>query len=323
MPTPCRSTILAVLVLFGVVLAACRPTPVNSIAGSPSLEVKPAYTVDPDWGDDLVPDHVDVPYGKQFGCPSPASERGTCTGTRHTLDIYLPTSGGSQGTIVVFHGGGFYSGDKTALHGMGALRKQLTNGYALVAVNYTLSDGDRANNVFPSVAGDVSAALRWAKWQGPRFDLNTDKIIAAGHSAGGTLAGWAGTTANSDHRAFDGMPRIDGWISISGILDWDAGPNSALWGDILHGDAFDKVNHLSAPTAHVDAQDPPGYLIHGDQDRIVEMSNVEMIRDAAPEAELIVEIVEADQWGRDRDARGHSPLGGADARALTRWLNRL
>ncbi len=321
--------VLAIVAALALIATACQPSstapaPVVRIGGnSPANEVKPAHTVDPNWGEDLQPDRTNVPYGKRSGCASPATNAVTCTGSRHTLDVYLPTGGGSKGTIVMFHGGGFYSGDKTVLNGMGALRKQLTNGFAIVSVNYTLANADRGNNAFPAVAGDVAAALRWVKFQGPRFGLNNQKVVAAGHSAGGTLAGWAGTTANSDHRAFTGMPRVDGWISVSGILDWDAGPNSALWGDILHGDAFDRAKHRSAPVAHIDANDPPGYLIHGDKDQIVETKNVEMITSAAPDAELFVEIVEGDQWGRDLGARGHSPLGGADARQLTRWLNNL
>jgi len=281
-------------------------------------------TVDADWGAHVAPDRSDVRFGRPQDCSRATKPSSSdCGESRHSLDIYYPVSGGSKGTIVVFHGGGFFSGDKTELAGIGPLKKQLTNGYAIVAVDYSLSDGDRRTNVFPALARDVVAAMQWVDRRGADHDLNTSKVIAAGISAGGTLAGWAGTTANSNHRFFAGMPSIDGWISVSGILDWDAGPNSQAWGDILHGDAFRRAHLASSPATHIDAEDPPGYLIHGDQDPIVEVDNIDMITTAGADADLTIDIVDTDRLGRPLEHRNHTPLGSADAEALTTWLDAL
>ena len=80
--------------------------------------------------------------------PMPANRR------RSRLDIYLPDHGDGPFPIILhIHGGGFAIGDKRDIHLVPYLRA-LQRGYAVVSVNYRLSD----EAIFPAAVMDVKAA---------------------------------------------------------------------------------------------------------------------------------------------------------------------
>lgn len=100
------------------------------------------------------------------------------------LDIYLPDEGDGPFPVVLFiHGGFFYSGDKRDLHAANFLIG-LQRGYALVSVNYRLSD----EAIFPAGIQDVKAAIRWLRANKARYHLDTNRIGACGGSSGGNFA---------------------------------------------------------------------------------------------------------------------------------------
>lgn len=280
--------------------------------------------VDIHWGDNIGPSRIGLAYGTDRGCVSGPDH--SCGGSQE-VDIYKASSGGNKGTLVYFHSGGFISGDKAPLTHLGPIKQQLTNGYSIVSVNYRLAAGDRVRDGFPAMAADVASVLHWVRGNGHAHGLNTNKIVAVGTSAGGTLAGWAGVSHNSNLSEFANMPRIDGWISVSGILDWSQGPRSKDWSVILQGQAAaDARGQSNTVLAQHDSNDPPGYLIHGDLDGFVEVGNARVFAKSKPSGTrngtVTVDIVDVDSEGNSLDPyRGHNPLGGAHANALSSWLD--
>lgn len=106
------------------------------------------------------------------------------------LDIYLPNTG--EGPFPVFmyvHGGAFAIGDK-AHDQTGPYFMGLDYGYAVVPINYRLS----GEAVFPAAVEDVKAAIRWLRAHGREYQLDVDRIVAGGQSAGGNLASVVGMT---------------------------------------------------------------------------------------------------------------------------------
>lgn len=95
---------------------------------------------------------------------------------RPTLDSGLPV-------IVHFHGGGFVLGSiDTHQRLMGLLA--IESGAALLGVDYRLAP----EAPFPAGLDDCLAAIRWLRREAGRFDLDPERMVLAGDSAGANLA---------------------------------------------------------------------------------------------------------------------------------------
>ena len=106
------------------------------------------------------------------------------------LDIYLPNSGsGPFPVIVAIHGGAFLMGDK-ADGQLTPMLAGLDRGYAVVSINYRLSNEAK----FPAQINDVKAAIRFVRANAGTYGLDPNKIAAWGGSSGGYLAAMLGTS---------------------------------------------------------------------------------------------------------------------------------
>ncbi|SDI14489.1 Acetyl esterase/lipase [Planococcus glaciei] len=132
------------------------------------------------------------------------------------LDIYLPNEGeGPFPVIVAIHGGGFKEGDKTGAD-LAPMLEGVNRGYAVVAVNYRLSQ----EAFFPAAISDVKAAIRYVKANAEEYNLNPDKIAAWGGSAGGHLAALAGTSGDSDALKGKNRENINYTSEVQAVVDW-------------------------------------------------------------------------------------------------------
>lgn len=249
----------------------------------------------------LSPTHANVAY---TGCASCIQQQ---------LDIYLPTTP-ARGVLVYYHQGGFYTGDKYPLNEAGLIMAQLDRGWIVVSANYRTVVGDDPNSS-TRLLSDARAAADWvlspaASGYGIPSGV---PVVTAGLSAGGTLAAIV---------ALEMPPgSIDGWVSVSGILDWHAGPNSTHWSNVLHQGAPWRADALElfSPTA------PPGYLIHGMNDTIVEPANLANAVNASQAAggpHLSIDEVDVLADGADLGINtSHVPFGGANASEFNNWLD--
>src|SRR5262249_29602159 len=137
---------------------------------------------------------IDVCANLAYGPSSSAT-----TGNTQRLDIYKPAGDGPFPGLGWVHGSGWTGGGPPVGIGINndwpGLFRQLTRGYAVVVIDYRWAS---ASEHLPTVLGDVKRAIRWLKWQSPRYKLNAAKIALWGHSAGANLAALAGATAPSN-----------------------------------------------------------------------------------------------------------------------------
>jgi len=320
-----RVAVLGVVLTVAIVAAGAYLLTSNRVPDPSEDDLVPR-----DWGADIGPDESNIAYGPDLGCPGTSSDE-ACGGSQE-LDVYLPLTEERRGTVVFFHGGGFQKGDKAPLDGLGNIKRQLDRGFGLVSANYRLTDTDAGENGFPDAVEDVVSVLEWVEREGPEYGLDNSVIITAGASAGGTLAGLAGTTANSDDPVFAEMPTVDGWISVSGIMTWEGGPQSEGWIGMWLGDRYPARRDTASVTEHIDGDDPPGYLTHGGSDTFVEPSNAAMAEEQVgilTELEiwrdlgtLTIDIVDDFEDGRPMTENiEHSPLGGANASVMDDWID--
>ena len=195
---------------------------------------------------------------------------------RLLLDLYLPPAVDDPKLLVWVHGGAWRAGSKKQMP-LGDLVKR---GFAIASVNYRLTPEAK----FPANIHDLKAAVRWLRAKSGEFGFNAAKIGIVGASAGGHLVNLLGVS--NGHSQLEGavgghldqssdvhaIVSLYGAANLTTILDQST-PHGlsvripAL--ELLLGGRPEeevKLAMLASPVFHVDANDPPLLLIHGDQD---------------------------------------------------------
>ncbi len=252
------------------------------------------------------PDAADVAYG---------------TSDSQVLDIYRTTAPIRRGTIVFVHGGGWTSGDKDVvrLGALEAIATQVGRGFDLVSLNYRLAP----QHPFPAALDDVALAVDWVRTNGSvDHGLDSSRIVLAGHSAGGSLAAMVGTSPGAPTE-FGTVPRVDGWVSFNGMSAYDAG---GMIDDFPRnwGLSTSAARISASPITTLDPTDPPGHLVHGDRDGIVQPwhSVIFAAHAAAQGATVTLDLVEEGSTTCRSHfyACGSDSEAGTDMEALNRFL---
>jgi acetyl esterase/lipase len=192
------------------------------------------------------------------------------------LDLHLPQNKARAPLIVWVHGGAWRSGSKKDV----PISNLVADGYAIASVDYRLSTEAR----FPAQVHDIKAAIRFLRARGGEWKLPTKKMVVAGDSAGAHLANLVGVSNDNNELEGDiGIHRRDS-SRVQGIVSFYGGANltTILQQSTPHGlnvrvPALElllgalptnapALARLASPVFHVDANDPPLLLLHGDQD---------------------------------------------------------
>lgn len=204
------------------------------------------------------------------------------------LDIYLPDSYDKPLPVIVsIHGGAFMMGDKKDTQ-LNPMLEGLNRGYAVISVNYRLSDESK----FPDLVLDVKAAIRWIKANSVKYDMNPDKIAVWGGSAGGYLASMIGTTSEVKDLEDLKMGNPGFSSGVQAVVDW-FGPIDFLKMDdqfiqsgkgiASHNDKNSPESRLlgkkiteipetvrkTNPAAYISVGDSPFLIQHGTDDNTV------------------------------------------------------
>ncbi|MCH5715704.1 alpha/beta hydrolase [Niabella hibiscisoli] len=106
------------------------------------------------------------------------------------LDAFYPKQKSNGIAIIIIHGGGWRSGNRTQHHDMA---KALANkGYACFTPEYRLSP----EAYFPAAIFDIKEAIKWIKIHAKDFRVDSAKLVVAGFSAGGQMAALVGCTGD-------------------------------------------------------------------------------------------------------------------------------
>jgi acetyl esterase/lipase len=204
------------------------------------------------------------------------------------LDIYLPDEGDGPFPVILFiHGGGFAIGDKREIHVLTFL-KGLERGYAVVGVNYRLSD----EATFPAGLQDIKAAIRWLRANSGQYHLDGDRIAACGGSSGGNYAAMVCLTGRVTELDDLSLGNPEYPCNVQAAVDW-FGPTDFLkmdeqlaesgFGPSDHseadspesrylGEKLSKVPlkvELANPMTYVHERMPPILIQHGRLDTMV------------------------------------------------------
>lgn len=247
------------------------------------------------------------------------------------LLICRPAAGATAAPVLLYlHGGGMMLG--TCRDGLEAVLDLAEPvGAAVVSVGYRLAP----ETPHPGPVEDCHAALRWVAAHRDELNIDPDRIVVIGGSAGGGLA--AGLVL----RARDsGGPAVAGQLLMCPMLDdrndtasahqmagqpmWNRAANEVGWSALLGNAAGGPdVDHYAAPARATDLSGlPPTYIDVGSRDtfRDEDVAYADRIWRAGGVAELHV-------WpGGCHGFEGIAPfarLSGDAAEARVRWLRRV
>ena len=188
-------------------------------------------------------------------------------------DLYLALNETKPTPIIInIHGGGWKTGSKDTQGGFYPFFKA---GFAVANMEYRMSDQAKA----PAAIEDTRCMLVYLIQNAKKLNIDPNKIIIMGGSAGGHLALMGGLLGN-DHR-FDTNCKGTEKIKVAAIIDkygimdvwdWTYGPDHkssspAFWlGENAKNDAFIKS---VSPITYVTKNSPPVFIVHGDADPTV------------------------------------------------------
>ena len=187
------------------------------------------------------------------------------------LDAFYPKKAAAAPAILIIHGGGWRTGNRTQHYPLAQHLAAL--GYVCFTPEYRLS----TEALYPAAVYDLKAALRWVHAHAGQYRIDTSKIAVLGFSAGGELAAFIGTT-NNDQR-FEGTgcqanvsSRVQAVVDMDGTLSF-VHPDSGEGNDSVSTSAatywfgYPKKDKPAlwqdaSPLAHVDAHTPPVLFIN-------------------------------------------------------------
>lgn len=189
------------------------------------------------------------------------------------LDLYLPANTGKPTAVLInIHGGGWNHGTKESQTGFSTFFKM---NFAVCNIEYRLTGQATA----PAAVEDARCALIYLIKNAKALNIDVNRIVIMGGSAGGHLALMAGLLGN-DHRFDTNCPGVEN-VKVAAIIDkygitdvndWAYGPNitsksATRWlGDKAKDPAFVKS---VSPINFVNKNSPPVFIVHGDADPTV------------------------------------------------------
>lgn len=133
------------------------------------------------------------------------------------LDLFMPKIIENKlACIIIIHGGGWRSGHKEMEWPLAS--ELASKNFITATVEYRLS----TEALYPAAVLDIKYAIMWLKINANKYNIDTNKIVLMGQSAGGHLAALAGVTTGvkkfePDLKKFS--TRVSAIIDVDGVLD--------------------------------------------------------------------------------------------------------
>ncbi len=194
--------------------------------------------------------------------------------TQLKMDIYRRRDATApQPTIIYMHGGFWVAGNKEAA--ILNVLPWMEMGWNVVNVEYRLGPGTLA----PGALEDCFCALRYVAQQAKTYNVDVNRIVVTGESAGGHLALALGIIPESE--GFDRecasntpLPKVAAvinWFGIADVPDVIDGPNRRAPAERWFGSMPNRMEVAKrvSPLTYVRAGLPPILTVHGDADPTV------------------------------------------------------
>jgi acetyl esterase/lipase len=216
------------------------------------------------------------------------------------LDLYMPAGVKQPPLIVYLHGGAWTAGTKAQYPAF-----LVERGFAVASLDFRSTNEAR----FPANVHDIKAGIRFLRAKTSEYGYRSDRIAVAGASSGGHLAALVGVTNGSkDLEGTEGdylkqsssvqaIVSYFGASNLTTILSQSTPPGLEVRAPALQRlfgaspDAAPELAKLASPVFHVDHDDPPIFLLHGDQDLQMPINQMHELQGAYEKAGRTVDVL--------------------------------
>ena len=178
----------------------------------------------------------------------------------HTLDVY-GTKPDHAPVIVFIYGGRWQMGNKEMYRFVGDRFAKL--GYVVVIPDYQKYPDVK----YPTFAQDGAAAVQWTFDHIAQYGGDPSRVILMGHSAGAHTA--AILAANESYGV---QNKMKGFVGLAGPYDFVPEAKDVI--DIFSPVTTDQMQ----VTTFIDGTEAPMFLLHGGQDEVVNVTNLEKLK---------------------------------------------
>jgi acetyl esterase/lipase len=301
-------TIRVFLVPLAAVILVCHPGQTSIFAEVPPAppgyasekDVKSAFLSGKLKAIDLtidVPDTVTVQKNIEYGKGGDKVLQ---------LDLYSPKKRTHPLPAILFlHGGGWTSGYRQIYHYY--CTRFAEHGYVVATASYRLA----GEAPFPAAVQDVKCAVRWLRANAQKLGIDTNKIAAAGGSAGGHLAMMIGYSSDVPELEGKGgnadtSSRVQAVVDLYGPTDLtdDFAKSRGEVKRLMGGKTFDETPdayRLASPITYVTKDDPPTLILHGSIDSTVPIHQAELLVEKLKNAGVVCEYDRVEGWPHTMD----------------------
>ena len=255
---------------------------------------------------------------------------------RQRLDLYPLRSEHPTPLVIWVHGGGWRGGSKDrVLDEILAFRER---GYAIVSVEYRLSDAP-----WPATVVDVKAAVRFLRANAEEYNLDPERFVAMGSSAGGHLVSMLGVSPDVEIFRDDALGHRERSDAVQAVVNF-YGPTEL---DMMDADAMSSgcpPNALchdcegspesllidcrpsqcralaaqASPITYIDGDEAPFLSFHGTDDCTVPIPQARRLHMALQASGAESTLVEVERAGHNT----RECLAGDNARLMYAFVER-
>lgn len=210
----------------------------------------------------------------------------TVGGHELKLHFFGPGPDPCRTAVLFFFGGGWVGGTPAQFfpHAVGVAAR----GALAVVVEYRVNKVHGTSPV--EAVADAKAAVRWVRAHAERLGVSSERIVAAGGSAGGHLAAAAALLPLEEPGADGEISCVpDALLLFNPVLDTCA----AGFGAERMGPQYRELS----PQHHVRQGLPPTIIFHGTADTVVPFAQATRFADAMTAAGNVCELVPAEGLG--------------------------
>ncbi len=246
----------------------------------------------------------------------------TANGESLLMDVYYPDDlDGPWPATMYVHGGGWVGGDKSGGAGQRLIEPLRRQGFLVTSINYRLSP----DHQFPAHIEDVKCAVRYLRANAATYNLDPERIGAFGGSAGGHLVALLGTSdpsagleGSGEHLEYSS--RVQAVVDLFGPTDSLAFCIPSKLEPVFGASSCDaEIITNASPITHINQDDPPFLILHGDKDNVVPLSQSEILHEALISAGLESTLVVVENAGHGFSRVGDGELN-PDLRTISKMV---
>jgi acetyl esterase/lipase len=242
------------------------------------------------------------------------------------MDVYRPAAAlpDTLGpALVVIHGGGWQSGDKTELSELNYY--MASRGWTVFSLNYRLLP----QYPFPAATEDVQCALAYINQNGKNYGADVNRMAVLGRSAGGTMALTVAYMPNpiASAASCGPLPALRAVVNYYGeseMVSWyEKEGGASLTVPYLGGIPQQQPENyrLASPLTYVNRPLPPTLILHGDKDTVVQIEQSLKLVPRLKESSTPVAIVRIPWTGHAFDLWTDGPSNQIALYYTERFLN--